>query len=55
MYLEDNTTIYPEAGNKGLLEGHKETKPIFWTSTYPAELEERLIRHVFHLAIQRVM
>jgi len=42
LYLEDNATVYPENGNKGWLERHKKTKPVFWTSAYPAELEDTL-------------
>jgi len=42
LYLGDNTTICPEAGNKGWLEGHKKTKPIFWTNAHPAELEDTM-------------
>jgi len=42
LYLEDNATVYPEAGNKGWLERHKKTKPIFWTDTYPADLVDTM-------------
>ena len=29
LYLENNTTVYPESGNKGWSESHKKTKPRF--------------------------
>jgi len=42
LYLEDNSTRYPEEGNKGWLPTHAKTKPMLWTSTYPAELEDTM-------------
>jgi len=42
LYLEDNSTRYSEEFNKGWLLAHDKTKPVFWTSIYPADLEDTM-------------
>jgi len=42
IYLEDSSTRYQEEGNKGWLPEQTKAKPVFWTSTYPANLEDTM-------------